>query len=114
MKLVQLLWFEGCPNHLAARTMIDDVLREGAGGARFEAIEVADDTTAARRRFPGSPTIRVDGNDIEPGYEECDDCTPRCRVYATPSGLRGVPERAWLERALLAPPGDGDGDGRIT
>ncbi len=107
MKVIELLWFEGCPNHLAARALIQDVLGETGEEVRFEAIEVADEETASRLRFPGSPTIRVDDKDIEPGYEDCDDCVPRCRVYPTPSGLRGVPERAWLEQALLAPPGGG-------
>ena len=55
---------------------------------------------AATMRFPGSPTIRVDGVDIEPGFIDPGDYTPRCRLYRTSAGLRGVPDPAWIEDAL--------------
>ena len=100
MKQIELLWFEGCPNHLKARQLIDDVLTELRIEASVELIEVPDLAAGNRVRFLGSPTIRVDGADVEPGFTPCDDCTPRCRVYPTPTGLRGLPERAWLVAAL--------------
>ncbi len=100
MKHIELLWFEDCPNHDGARALISDVMVELGIEAEVEAIEVADDATAEQVRFPGSPTIRVDGVDIEPGFPGCDDCTPRCRVYQTSAGLRGLPERSWLVAAL--------------
>lgn len=107
MKRIDLLWFEDCPNHQGAQALIEDVLAELGIQAEVRAIEVADDTVAERVRFPGSPTIRVNGVDIEPGYTGCDDCTPRCRVYQTPAGLRGLPERSWLVAALTAGGGKG-------
>jgi hypothetical protein len=100
MTTVELLWFEGCPNHVAARQLIEDVLREVGVRALVEFVEVPDLTTGDRVGFPGSPTIRVDGLDIEPGFEACEECTPRCRIYATGQGLTGLPERSWLERAV--------------
>lgn len=100
MKRVDLLWFEGCPNHQSARALIDGVVAELPIRFDIRSIEIADNRLAARFRFPGSPTIRVDGVDIEPGFAGCDDCTPRCRVYQTSAGLRGLPERSWLVAAL--------------
>lgn len=103
MKRVEILWFEGCPNHLAARRLVEEIIREHGIEATVEAIEVPDLATGEQVRFPGSPTIRVNGVDIEPGFEPCTDCTPRCRVYATSAGLKGMPESAWVEAALCAP-----------
>lgn len=100
MKRIELLWFQDCPNHPGARALIEDVVAELGVRADIRSVEVADDTIAERIRFPGSPTIRVDGVDIEPGFADGDDCTPRCRVYATSAGLRGLPEREWLVAAL--------------
>jgi len=97
---VELLWFDGCPHHRAARALIDELADELGVSPRVEAIEVADEATGDRVCFPGSPTIRVDGVDVEPGWEPCADCTPRCRVYATAEGLRGLPEREWVAGAL--------------
>ena len=98
---IELLWFVGCPNHEAA----EQVLRErmAALGVTGETtrVEVPDEATGQRVCFPGSPTIRIDGRDVEPGWEPCADCSPRCRLYATATGLRGLPESAWIDAALL-------------
>ena len=97
---VQLLWFEDCPNHHPAEQMLREVLAENGITDEIERIEVPDLETGNRLTFPGSPTIRIDGVDVEPGWEPCEDCTPRCRLYATSEGLRGLPERAWIEQSV--------------
>ena len=99
---VELLWFEGCPNHIPAEALVADVARELGVTAIVLRIEVPDEVTGKRVCFPGSPTIRVNGVDVEPGWECCDDCTPRCRVYVTPDGFRGLPPRDWVVQALVA------------
>jgi hypothetical protein len=80
--------------------MLHEVLDDAGIDAPVEDINVNDPVLAQSLRFPGSPTIRIDGRDIEPGFEDCDDCSPRCRLYATADGLRGVPERSWIEEAV--------------
>jgi hypothetical protein len=97
---VELLWFDGCPNHEKAEAMVRQVASGLGVTVDIERIEVPDEETGVAYCFPGSPTIRVEGVDVEPGWEPCEDCTPRCRVYATSEGLRGVPEEAWVEQAL--------------
>ncbi len=82
--------------------MIHDVAAELGVDVNFKRIEVPDVETGDAVRFPGSPTIRVNGRDIEPGFEDCEDCTPRCRIYATADGFRGIPEREWLAQALAS------------
>ena len=99
---IELLWFRDCPNHAAAEAMLREVLREQGVAARIERIEVPDLETGNRVCFPGSPTIRVNGRDVEPGWGRCSECTPRCRLYATAEGLRGLPERRWVEDAVRA------------
>ena len=97
---IEFLWFDGCPNHQDARALLSEMLAERGIEARIEDINVADVETGERVKFPGSPTIRIDGVDVEPGYVDDGDYTPRCRLYRTSDGLRGVPERAWIERAI--------------
>lgn len=97
---IELLWFEDCPNHAAARQMLDELVPIHAPGAVVRIIDATDPTVAASHRFPGSPTIRVDGVDIDPGFVDPGDYTPRCRLYQTSEGLRGSPEPAWIEAAL--------------
>ena len=99
---IELLWFEGCPNHHAARALVEEILAEQDIEATIETIEVPDLETGERVRFPGSPTIRINGTDVEPGYEDTGAVTPRCRVYLTPNGYTGVPEREWVDDAIRA------------
>jgi hypothetical protein len=99
---VELLWFSDCPNHGATRMLLHEVLAELAPGAPVADIDATDPATAARLRFPGSPTVRVNGRDVDPSFTDPGDYTPRCRVYWTADGLRGVPERAWIEAAIRA------------
>lgn len=99
---VELIWFEGCPNHVVARALLKGVLSDRGLDPEIEDIDASDPATADALQFPGSPTIRVDGRDIEPGFVDAGDYTPRCRLYQTTAGLRGVPERAWIEAAIGA------------
>ena len=63
-------------------------------------MRVEDADAAEAERFLGSPTIRVDGEDVEPSASERTDYGLECRLYETPDGLRGVPADEWVLRAL--------------
>jgi hypothetical protein len=67
--------------------------------AEVELIAVNTDEEARRLRFPGSPTIRVDGRDLFSAGER-KDWRLGCRVYATPEGLQGSPTAEMLREAL--------------
>ena len=97
---VELLWFSDCPNHAAARRMLEDVIADIAPDTSIHDVDATDPVLARRVRFPGSPTIRVDGRDVDPTYLDPGDYTPRCRLYRTSAGLHGLPERDWLVDAL--------------
>lgn len=98
---VEILSFQGCPGHEPARALVADVVADLAPGVVVEEVDASDPATAARLRFPGSPTIRVDGVDVDPGFVDPGDYTPRCRVYRTKDGMRPVPPREWVEGAVL-------------
>ena len=96
---VELLWFTDCPNHEQTRRLLLEVIWEVAPGTPIRDIDATDPAVAVAHRFPGSPTIRVDGR-VDPSFTDPGDYTPRCRLYWTSEGPRGVPERAWIEDAL--------------
>jgi len=101
---VELLWFSDCPNRRAAGRLLAEVVAEVAPGTPIRDVDTTDPAVAERVRFPGSPTIRVDGRDVDPTYVDPGDYTPRCRLYRTAEGLRGLPERRWIEAALRSGP----------
>jgi hypothetical protein len=82
---VELLWWEGCPSHPEALEDLERVLSEEGVDAKVDLIEVESDEQAHRERFPGSPTIRLDGEDaIAPPEGEPFSLT--CRVYRQRDG----------------------------
>ena len=97
---IELLWFEECPCHRDAETLVRGVLDELNIEAEIERIEVPDEATGDAVMFPGSPTVRVEGVDVEPDWEPCEECTPRCRIYATNEGLGCLPKREWIVSAI--------------
>jgi len=97
---IELLWSSGCPNHETAERWLPEAMAARAINAPIDRIQVEDEAVGRALMFPGSPTIRINGRDIEPGWAPCDDCTPRCRIYMTGEGMRGLPERRWIELAL--------------
>jgi hypothetical protein len=97
---VELLWWDGCPSHPQALAQLEDTLREEGLDATVDLIEVTSDEQARRERFPGSPTIRIDGRDIvPPGDGEPFSLT--CRVYRTRDGrISPVPDPEDVREAV--------------
>jgi hypothetical protein len=99
---VELLYWEGCPSHPAA--LAD--LREAMSALTLDpsAISVREITTltdAKRERFVGSPTIRIDGVDVQPPGEEPFGLT--CRIYERRNGrVSPTPDPADGRAALAA------------
>lgn len=99
---VEILYFEGCPNHASAVEMVERVLKQGGIRADIATIDVRDAETAQSLRFLGSPSIRVNGVDIEPGRED-DAPFFGCRTYSVGGKTTGVPPEEWLADALRRP-----------
>ena len=97
---VELLWWAGCPSHPEALALLESVLAERGLDVVVRQHEVLTEAEAEELRFPGSPTIRVDGRDVDPvGAEGIPSLS--CRVYRTADGRPSpVPSREHLEEAL--------------
>ena len=100
---VEVLYFGGCPSYVAAEKTLREVLGGLGMDAEVEMVAVETDEEAARLRFPGSPTVRIDGEDLFParGAADREDWRLGCRVYATPGGFKGSPTAAMIEDALM-------------
>ncbi|HEX5565740.1 MAG TPA: thioredoxin family protein [Streptomyces sp.] len=100
---IELLYFAGCPNwHLAQERLGEALAAVGRPGLEVSLRAVETDEEAQALRFPGSPTIRVNGHDPFPSTGQSYGVT--CRVYATPNGLSGAPTVDQLVQALSSDP----------
>ena len=97
---IELLYFDGCPSHEAFLPRLRELLAQAQVRAPVEQRRVESAAAAQRERFLGSPTVRVDGVDIEPGAGQRTDYGLKCRLYATEQGLRGAPPDTWVLAAL--------------
>jgi hypothetical protein len=98
---IELLYWEGCPSHPEALELLEETLRRHGVAADVEVREVVTDADAAALRFPGSPTIRIDGRDVDPDGADAPPSLT-CRIYRTPDGVSPLPTREQLEEAVLA------------
>ena len=99
---VELLWWEGCPSHPDALADLERILREEGVDAEVSRVEITDDEQARRERFPGSPTIRLNGEDILPPADT-EPYSLTCRVYRTRDGrISPVPDPEDVRTAVRA------------
>jgi hypothetical protein len=97
---IELLYWEGCPSYPEAKAMLEDVLSRRGIDAPIKMREVRTDDEATTLRFPGSPTIRVDGRDVDPRGADGRPAL-NCRIYHLPDGrVSPIPTREQLEAAV--------------
>jgi hypothetical protein len=98
---VELLAVEGCPHLEQARLDLESALRAYIIETPIQLIIVNGPEDAEFLEFPGSPTIRIDGEDVmpEPGLE----VNLGCRTYLDEQGVvRGSPPLATIQAAVDA------------
>lgn len=66
---IELLYFDGCPNHERFLPRLHELLDRADITHEFQMRRVESIEDAERERFLGSPTLRVDGRDVEPGAD---------------------------------------------
>ncbi len=98
--LVEILYFEDCPNHQGARELVERVAADLGIEPEVRLVDVQTPADAQRLRFLGSPTIRVNGRDVEPDADERREFAHSCRVYRTVDGFAGQPNERWVREAL--------------
>lgn len=99
---VELLWWSGCPSWAEARQIVrEEMAAAGLDPERLEMREVCSDEAAREEVFVGSPTIRVDGRDIQDPGEGPVGLT--CRVYRLRDGrISALPDPLDVREALRA------------
>ena len=95
---IEVLYFDGCPGYERLLPVVRDLARDY--DAELVARPVPTVEHSERERFLGSPSVRVNGIDVEPGAEQRTDFGFKCRLYPGNVDDQRLPARAWVEQAL--------------
>ncbi len=82
---IEILYVPGCPNYAPTVDQVERVLSSESLQAEIRSIAVRTDAEANKLMFPGSPTIRVNGEDIEARQTSVPSLA--CRLYENRSGI---------------------------
>ena len=99
--VIEVLYVQDCPHYPATLALVERVRAEVGIDTELRTGLVVDQAAADQARFPGSPTVRVDGRDVEPGSEPATEYTVACRLYRLEHRFAGQPEERWIREALL-------------
>ena len=98
---IEILYFEGCPHWRQSLKELNEVLKMVGIAEEVNLTQVNSIEEAERLEFLGSPTIRIEGSDVEPdipgsGYGM------ECRIYWDDGKATGNPPRQWIAAAIDA------------
>ena len=93
---IEVLYVPNCPNHALALERLREILSPESFQSYVNEVLVNDVDAAQSLKFPGSPTIRINGHDVEP-QSQAASFGLMCRLYSNGSG---VPSQQSLRAAI--------------
>ena len=94
--MIEIFYFAGCPNHEPTVRLVREVLSELGLNEEIREVPVETAEAALANRFIGSPSVRINGNDVEREARNRTDFGLSCRVYKG----GGVPPKELLVAGL--------------
>ena len=67
---IMFLFHKDCPNWKCVLKTLNMIVAEEGVNVDVRKIQIRTELDAIRRKFTGSPTIRINGKDIDPSYRD--------------------------------------------
>lgn len=100
---VQIFGARNAPQLEQTRQMVDEAIQEAdTGDTEVEVVPVDGPEDARAKKSLGTPTVRVNGMDVEYAEREPEEYSAGSRYYATPEGWKPQPAKGMIVRALQA------------
>lgn len=97
---IKFYYFEDCPSHETALSRLNQILDEEQAERHLEIVQVETHEDAERLNFPGSPTILINGTDIDPNVSEL-QAALTCRTYRLEDGrITPLPSENMIRTAV--------------
>jgi hypothetical protein len=100
---IEIFGARNAPRLEQARELVDAAMAEaGTLDAEVTTVIVEGPEDARAKKSFGTPTIRVNGFDVEYAEREPEEYSNGDRYYNTPAGWKPVPEQGMIVRAIRA------------
>jgi len=97
---IGILFIEGCPGVLTTAEYINEVITEEDIDAEISLILIETAEDARQLHFTGSPTVRINGTDIETNIKDIKDYGLRSRLYNIDGKESGYPSKDMIKDAI--------------
>ena len=97
---IELLYFEGCPYYQTALKYLEEIIKEKKLDVPVKMVKIKSDDGAVKHKFLGSPTIKINGQDIDPNAQEAEIFSMRCRLYLEDGKLMELPSKKMIRHAI--------------
>ncbi|MCZ2156460.1 MAG: hypothetical protein LC114_21570 [Bryobacterales bacterium] len=97
---IEIFYFAGCPSYANAADNVREALRLEGIAELLDLVPVETQADAQKKRLIGSPTVRIDGCDLEGPLADERGYGLGCRIYQNEQGVAGWPSIALVRRAL--------------
>lgn len=94
---IELYYFKGCPSYTETEKNLKKAMAELGIRENHKMIEVSGAEDATVKKFLGSPTIRINGTDLE---HKDGNYVFGCRVYSIAGKMRGIPTAEFIKDNL--------------
>ena len=92
---VEVFYIDGCPNHKPVVERVKKVLQQERISVPLVEVEIHDEREAKKIGFLGSPTVRINGLDVDPECRAGTATGMTCRYYTG-----GLPSEEMICTAL--------------
>lgn len=98
MMKIEFYYFDGCPSYKKALDHLKEIIDEENINADLKLIRVDSPEDAQKVGFQGSPSIRINGQDME---GRRDSYNFSCRIYNIDGAFTGIPSKDYIRAKLL-------------
>ena len=92
---LEFQYFEGCPNHKKMSDNLSEAIKGLESKIELKKVLVEDEVTAREVSFLGSPTLLINGEDIE-GVPAPEEPSMSCRFYVS-----GIPDSDKVRQMII-------------
>ena len=97
---IELLYFEGCPYYQTTLKYLEEIIMEKKLDVMVKMVKIKNDGDAVKHKFLGSPTIRVNDQDIDSNAREKENSSMGCRLYLENGKLMELPSKKMIRHAI--------------